>query len=339
MLYSGILPIMENKKLTPQFFFISLGAVVSLIISVSAFLNLTFETLNHALPDILTDSYQYGYATYSYDGIRSAIALLIIIFPIYLVCEYFRAKLSHSQQSHWDEVIKRWSVYLILFLASVTIITDLVILVRYFVSGEITLRFIYKVAIVSAVAKTVGWYYLRKLQLRDHGARWFAIGAGLAVLISIVWSFTVIGGPMSQRALRLDQRRLEDLQSIQWQVVSFWQQRERLPESLNDFRDPISSYMVPQDPEFQNGKVYEYKKTGQYSFELCATFAKPIPKGYVPGGNRGGVMMAPSVAYDTTSIRPVPGGVGENWDHEAGYTCFSRTIDPELYPPFPKEKR
>ena len=85
---------MEHTKVTPLFFFLSLGTVVALIVSVTAFLRLSFETLNHAFPDILTDSYQYGYANYSYDGVRSALALLIIIFPVYVILERFWVRAS-----------------------------------------------------------------------------------------------------------------------------------------------------------------------------------------------------------------------------------------------------
>lgn len=330
---------METKKITPLFFFLSLGTVFALIVSVSAFLNLAFETLNHALPDVLTDSYQYGYVNYSYDGVRSALALLIIIFPIFLVLERYWAKASRDVAlSEWNTTLRKWAIYLILFLASITVITDLVILVRYFVSGEITTRFILKVATTLVVAGMAGWYYVRVLSLK-HGAKWFGIVSGVLVLGLIVWSFSVTGSPMNQRKLRIDQRRIDDLQSIQWQVISYWQQKEKLPESLDAFIDPLSSYMVPRDPEFQKGKVYEYRKTADKSFELCATFDLPIPKGWVPGNTGGVYPMGEMRDVAVSAVAPYPGGVGESWDHEAGRACFTRTIDPDIYPPFPKEKR
>ena len=37
----------------------------------------------------------------------------------------------------------------------------------------------------------------------------------------------------------------------------------------------------------------------------------------------------------TAYIEPV-GKTPENWQHAAGKHCFSRTIDPELYPVRPK---
>ncbi len=327
-----------NTKLTPYFFFVTFGTVVALIVSVSAFLNLSFETLNHAFPDVLTDSYMYGYANYSYDGVRSALALLIIVFPIFLVLERLWSKAAQSPElSSWNAVLRKWAIYLILFLASITIITDLVVLVQYFVSGEITTRFILKVLVTLLVAGIAGWYYIRILQAKTQGRTVFTLVASLLVLSMIVWSFCVIGSPMNQRKLRLDQRRINDLQSIQWQVISYWQQKEKLPETLGELSTPISSYMVSQDPEFQKGSVYEYAKKTDKSFELCATFALPLPKGWVPNGSGGGVYPMMETRDMAVSSMPYPGGVADSWDHEAGRACFERTIDPDLYPPYPKQ--
>ena len=37
---------------------------------------------------------------------------------------------------------------------------------------------------------------------------------------------------------------------------------------------------------------------------------------------------------------PMPNGMNESWDHKEGRICFERTIDKDIYPPFPKiEKR
>ncbi len=330
-----------NKKLTPQFFFLSIGVLVTLIASVSSFLNLVFGTLDQVFPDVLTASYQYGYSTYTYENMRSALAILIIVFPVFLILYRLWLRAQRTELSHWDSVLRKWVTYLILFLATTTAIVDLVVLVRYFVSGEITVRFVLKVAITLIAAGIAGFYYTRQLRKAADTKLtwWIAIKSSILVLAAIVWAFCVMGSPMSQRDLRLDQRRIEDLQSIQWQVVSFWQQREKLPVTLQEMTDPISSYMVPKDPEFQKGKVYEYKKLADMKFELCATFALPMPEGWVEyGKGYGGVMPMRDIAVSSMPY-PGPGSMGESFDHEAGRTCFERTIDPEVYPPYPKSER
>ncbi len=341
---------MEHKKLQPLYFFLSLGTLVSLIATVTAFLNLAFETLNHALPDVLTDTYQYGYATYSYEGVRTALSVLIIMLPVYLVLERAWRKRSEHIDG-WNTTLRKWAIYLILFLASITIISDLVILVRYFVSGEITLRFLIKVGVTLLIAGKVGFYYVRSIShtLTLLIRRMYMWCWGVLALGLIIWSFSVIGSPLAQRSLRLDQRRIDDLQNIQWQVIGYWQQKQTLPQSLADLSTPISSYRVPEDPEFQKGKMYEYRvivpdnvrltlegMRSLKTFELCATFDRALPKGWVPNSG-GGVAYPMTATRDAAvSIAPYPGASTDAWDHDAGRACFTRTIDPDLYPPFPK---
>jgi hypothetical protein len=327
-----------TRKLTPKFFFLSLGVLAGLIASASAFLSLIFATLDKVFPDVLTATYQYGYASYSYESMRSALAILIIVFPVFVLLSVFWHRAAEKEIAHWDDILRRWVVYLILFLASVLVVVDLVTLVRYFVSGEITIRFILKVAIVLSTGALVGWYYL--LHLRTTGPtkrqHMLALTKGIIFALgSIIWAFVVMGGPGAQRDLRLDQRRVEDLQSLQSQIIMVWQQKEKLPETLDELKNPIANYMAPQDPEFQKGKVYEYKKLSAMKFELCATFIAPIPKGYVEN-SRGGVFPTKDIAV---SSMPYPGGgLNDSWGHQEGRTCFERTIDPEIYPPYPKVK-
>jgi hypothetical protein len=168
----------------------------------------------------------------------------------------------------------------------------------------------------------------------------FGIVGIILVVASISYSFMIIGSPMTQRALRLDDRRVNDLQNLQYQVINYWQQKEELPKDLTALSNPLSGYSVPVEPEFEKGKKYEYAVKGKLTFELCATFSLPIPKGWREYSS-GGVI--PMIAYekDASSISyPYPGGgVNESWDHQEGRTCFERTIDKDMYPPFPKSVR
>lgn len=111
--------------------------------------------------------------------------------------------------------------------------------------------------------------------------------------------------------IRFDNQRVYDLQAIQSQTVYYWQQKNKLPQSLDDLRDSISGFAPPLDPETDN--PYPYRITGKLSFELCADFSLPSTSGLSPKAPR------------------VPGGLGDNWEHKEGHVCFSRTIDPELY--------
>lgn len=332
-----------TNKFGIGYFFLCLGVLITLITSVVSFLNLVFETLNKRFPDVLNSTYQYGYSTYEYEGIRMALATLIIFFPIFVAVSYFWRKYSKIDLGYINEAFKKWLIYIILFLSSVIVVVDLVTLIKYFISGEITYRFILKVVTVLVVAGLVGFYYVFLLREKEGMASkkgWIFGGVGVVLVLSaIVYSFMIIGSPMTQRALRLDDRRVNDLQNIQYQVINFWQQKEKLPADLSELANPISGYSLPVDPEFEKGNKYEYAVKGKLTFELCATFSLPIQKGWREYSNGGIIMPMYDKAVSEVSY-PYPGsGVNESWDHQEGRTCFERTIDKDLYPPYPKPLR
>lgn len=335
-------PTITKASLTPKFFFVSLGVIITLITSVSSLLILFFETLNNKFPDALNSVYQYGYNTYNFESIRGALATLIIVFPVFLILSFFWRKISNGELGHVDTIIRKWMVYLILFLASIVVIVDLVTLVRYFVSGEITNRFAYKVLGTAVVALLVGIHYyfeLKNTSLVVEKRKTGIITSIISIIIVvglISLSFVVMGSPAKQRALRLDERRITDLQSIQYQVINYWQQKEKLPDSISDISNPMTGYSIPVDPEFEKGYKYEYTTKENLSFELCAIFAEDMPKGWQEYKN-GGVM--PAFSRETSDVAvayPYQGGVNESWDHSIGRTCFTRTIDKDIYPPYKK---
>ncbi|MFA6251491.1 MAG: DUF5671 domain-containing protein [Candidatus Paceibacterota bacterium] len=336
-------PTIKKASLTPRFFFVSLGVIVTLITSVSSFLLLFFATLEKKFPDVLNSAYQYGYNTTTFDSIRGSLATLIIIFPVFFILAYFWRKLSKGELGSTDIIIRKWMIYLILFLAAIVIIADLVTLVRYFVAGEITNRFIYKVIGTLVTALIVGKYFYisefwnGKEIIKKLNSIINPIVSVALVILVIVCSFIIMGSPAKQRLLRLDDRRVSDLQSIQYQVINYWQQKEKLPTTLSELSNPMSGYSLPVDPEFEKGKVYEYIPKDKLSFELCATFSLDMPKGWQEYNYGGGVIPMYAEKDIAVSSYPYPGGgTNESWDHKAGRTCFTRTIDTDIYPPFQK---
>jgi hypothetical protein len=269
---------------------------------------------------------------------RTSLAVLMIFFPLFLAISYFWNKYIKFDIGNADKVIKKWIIYLIIFLASLTIVIDLVTLVRYFVSGEITSRFIWKVFSVLVIAFIAGFYYLSVLKNQDNVSykkRNIVVGilSSLIVLFSIVYAFSVMGSPKTQRNLRFDQKRVQDLQNLQYQVINFWQQKESLPKNLDELKNPISAVVIPLDPDFEKGLMYEYKKIENKKFELCATFSLASPKGWISDNYNDNLPIKSSPASPKiTPFEPK----NESWKYDIGKTCFERTIDPDLYPPYPK---
>jgi hypothetical protein len=88
---------------------------------------------------------------------------------------------------------------------------------------------------------------------------------------------------------------------LHWQVVNYYQQSGIAPATL------------------QTGENYEYRKTGNLTYELCATFNKESDS-----NNRMNESYAP---YPPKGLPQI-----EDWSHPAGRYCFTRSINTVAYP-------
>ncbi|MEY4731869.1 MAG: hypothetical protein RL681_815 [Candidatus Parcubacteria bacterium] len=301
-----------SAKSTPRDVFLYLFATVALYFSAGSIINLLFAHIEAGFPDPLEQYYDPS------GTMRLSMALLIIIFPAYLWASRFlhRDLLANPEKN--DIRVRKWLLYLTLFLAALLIIGDLVALIYSFLEGDLTVRFLLKIAVVLAVAGAVFWYYLYDLRAKasplEPRALWFVRLVMGVVAVTVICGLFVAGSPFRQRLVRFDAQKVNDLQGVQSQVINYWQRKDVLPQTAEELRDDISGYVPPKDP--QSAAAYEYRATGALSFELCAEFNLQFTEG-------------------DGATKPVYGPMGqrfaESWNHEAGRVCFSRTIDPELY--------
>jgi hypothetical protein len=310
---------MEHPKATPKDFFMWTGAMIALYGTAISFLGLIFGYIDHAFPNTLA----YYYADPYQGGVAYQMASLIVLAPLLLVLMRLIRRSIAQDRSRAEVWVRRWALFLTLFVAGATIAVDLIVLLTSFLNGEeISARFLLKVLVVLLVAGAGFLHFtadLRGYWARNpkyaHAVTW-SVGALIAA--SVIAGFFIFGTPGQARQQRLDNQRVQDLMGIQWEVVRYWQNKQKLPASAADLEDPISGYNNPRDP--QTGEPYEYVPGEGMSFSLCATFSAARNAALARG----------------ESVPKGPYGVIESdWAHEAGHQCFERTIDPERYPPTP----
>jgi len=291
--------------------------MIALYSSVFAFIALLFQYINYAFPDPLSYSSIDPFS----GGIRFAMATLIVMVPVAIIIMRFIRRDIESNSGKSDLWIRRWALVLTIFIAGLAVVGDLITLINYFLGGDITMRFVLKVAVLLLVASAVFMHFLADFRgyWTAHRGRASMVGyaAGVAVLIAIVSGFFIMGSPSQVRMYRFDSQKESDLQNIQWQVVNYWQQKEELPSTEAQLEDPLSGWTMPIDPQ---GQDYRYEKTGDLSFKLCATF---------------NASSQDARNSEATPVRAY-GSLEGNFEHEMGETCFDRTIDPERYPPYTK---
>lgn len=307
----------DRPKMSPKDFFVYIGTALTLYASAGSLLGLLFAIINAKFPDALS---YYSY-TNAASTLQLTISTLLVVFPLFLVLSWFIRKDIAANPAKAGLSIRKWFVWLTLFIAGATIAGDVIALINIYLGGEVTVRFIYKMLSVLVVAGGIFGYYFYDLRRAAKGNtsvnKPLILIAALFVLAAVVCGFLVIGSPSQRRAIRFDEQRVNDLSSIQWEVLNYWQTRQKLPATLADLEDEFSGYRAPVDPE--TGEVYEYKGTSALTFELCATFARED-------------MMSDEVS----TLPRDPWSMNEVFEHGAGHSCFERTIDPEKYPPYTK---
>ena len=265
---------MDKPKATPKDFFLWAGAMIALYAGVFSFIGLVFDYINYSFPDTALNYYIDPYQS----GISYEMASLIVLAPVLLIVMRIIRRSITVDPSRAEIWVRRWALFLTLFIAGATIVVDLIVLIHTFLSGEeLSVRFLLKVLVVLLVMSAGFMHFMADLwgywERKPHYARYVNYAVGALVVLTIGAGFLIIGSPASQRDYRIDEQRVGDLMQIQSQIVySYYQPKQTLPPSLEALADPISGFIVPRDPE--SGASYEYKKTGSLSFELCATFTK-----------------------------------------------------------------
>jgi hypothetical protein len=252
---------------------------------------LLFELVHWAFPDPSVDMPWRAPA----ESARWAIASLVVAFPAY----FWLARRTYlSVRRHPAERtsrVRKWLTYLTLFATAAVLLCDLITLVAQALGGELSVRFVLKVAIVGAIAGGVFGYYLWLVRQDDidpaelpaghRGVRAAAGAVVLAVLGSLVAGLLLIGSPGRARAAALDERRVQDLQAIHSSVDLFWIGHDRLPADLGEIARTGGLYLEgTRDPV--SGEPYEYRTVGGPSFELCAVFDAPSEGVGSYGGRR-----------------------------------------------------
>lgn len=303
----------NSLRSTPKDVFLHLLNIFTFYLSVVSFITLYIKYISTLFPDIL-NFYFTGIA----NSVRLSTSILVIAIPVYILTSWLLEKDLTRNPKRRELKLRKWLTYFTLFISAVMIIVDLIMFVFNFLSGELTIQFFLKVLVVLLVAGAVFGYYVWDLKRKNIKSKVPKTLAGIlsfVVLASIIVGFFIIGTPAEQRQRRFDEQRVMDLQVMQGQITNYWQQKDELPLSLDLLEDDISGFLIPVDPELN--LIYEYVIIDELSFELCATF-KTSTEDFNSSSQNSKYFYPSNMSQ-------------QRWEHEAERTCFTRTIDPDLY--------
>lgn len=329
--------------------FIYLGIGISLVVSVYNLLQILFTAIDRKFVDVLNSSYVDIYNS----DVRMAVALLVVMYPLYVFLSWYVAKDIAKFLYKRDLTIRKVMIYTTMFITLSSLIGTLVSIIYTYLGGELSIRFAYKALSVFLVSLGVFSYYYysvkRNYSVKSNVPLFTTVLATVLVVASLVWSISIVGTPSQMRAKRLDSTRLSDISSLQQQVLSRFQSTDKLPATLDELNDAFQGYAVPIDPVTK--ELYGYKVVEQpvmkfnYTtnkkematsavFELCANFETvrnvnnngngiknvPIMSGFPPI----------DISYSVSNYY-YEGDQTPFWNHGIGETCFKRIISPDMY--------
>lgn len=266
-------------KTTIKDVFLYLGLIVILYAMTISLSNLIFGIININFP--LDAGYNPGP-----ESLISPISFFIVLAPLFLIISVFINRHHEKNPESLKTWVRRFALALTIFLTVATFVVTLIILLNYFLGGDITLRFILKVITILIISGAFFAYYLRDIKRKVQKtcrkkAGWFF---GIISLAVIICSLMTVGSPEIRRQEARDQERINDLMNITRNIQEYALSNNVLPESLEAINEnksvdvDIFPFEIPTDPKTK--KEYEYKviDSQALSYLLCANFELDIPE-------------------------------------------------------------
>lgn len=324
---------MENNNinkhnLTASSFFLLLGRIISLIAAFISGLSILFQGINRLIPN--TTSSYYGIS----NQLQTAISFFFVSIIVLFILEIIDKKNITKNNDLLLLPLRKWFLIAVLFILGLVILGDAIAIIQYFLSGEITARFISKVLSLLMLSSIVFIYYYHVLTWNTvwsfKSRKVFSI-LGIVVSVGIlIFGFYLTGSPKTQRNIRMDQEKENTLQSINYSIIDYYQKFGSLPKNINDLnRLPYGIFTEKNNRQDLNSYDYKLIDSKKNKYELCTKFnlsTETIEK-YMDPVNGGNSYISRSVSS------PEDGIYNEtDWTHNSGLYCFTRQIDSKIYP-------
>ena len=158
------MPIPERAGIgSAQDAFFHLLAFTALYAWAISLIFLFFTYIEFAFPDPVTRPSTYAIEG-ALSGIRASLATLIVSYPVFLLVWWFLLREIRISPEKAKSGVRRWLTSLSLFVGAVTIMADVVTVVFYLVEGDLTFRFLLKVAVLLVITGTLFVYLARTLR-------------------------------------------------------------------------------------------------------------------------------------------------------------------------------
>lgn len=125
--------------------------------------NLLFQLVNIYVPNPLQSIYP-GIGPERFERqIRTAVSVLVVAFPLYIFMAVWISRELERDPTRLQSGVRKWLTWLALFVATLVILADVVLLIQQFLNGTLTTHFVLKILIVGLISSVIFVYYLRSI--------------------------------------------------------------------------------------------------------------------------------------------------------------------------------
>ena len=300
------LPVRTGRLEASRDAFLYLLSFATLATWASALGSMIFRFIEYWFPDPVVSFQVYNLR----NAVTWQLASSAVAFPIFLLVMRAILKEAQTQPERLESGVRKWLTYTSLLFTAGGVIGDLICFLNYFLTGELTVRFVLKSLTVLVICGAIFVYYLGSLRWGTENdlnrARRQSFGFASAAAVVVVAAFCVglglAGSPSTQRHLEADQHRVRDLKAVAYSIHARFTPNatsRTLPSSLAELVNHGISVAQQKDPE--TGEPYQYRPLNGASYELCAVFAAPTERNAMPAD--------------------------QFWQHGNGRTCFTRNAE------------
>ena len=277
----------------------------SLYATLTSFIMLLFDYISMFFPDVAVEGV-YLSESWRLTAMRWEIATIVVACPLLLWGSRKGIKDMAKNPERSASGIRRWLTYFTLLVASIVVVATLITLIFWFLEGELSVRFLLKVAVILAIAVGTFVYYFTSLRIRPdlpaakklhRSFFWITL---VSILASLSWGAWSIGSPMQERVRKIDEQRLSDLQALANGIYDIvykgkpYEPSQLLAPLPRDIKEAIALSGVVRSNDPETGTPYVYRVMDETHFQVCAVFA-----------------LSADHPYDRF------------WNHSAGEQCFS----------------
>lgn len=259
-----------------------------------------YQLINKFFPDPAKAFYG---AEFQHETVKFGVASLLVAAPIYFILSFLITRYLKEGKIPEDSKVRKWTTYIILFIAAAIIIGNSISLIFNLLGGEMVARFILKSLVIFFIAGLVFGYYFwdtRKKELLGKSYLGNKIAFGLAVTViaaTLVSAFSMIDSPRTARNKKLDKETIGILQNYRYAIDNYYFQKGVLPQDIAELKQG-NYYLLQPDV------AVSYRKTGELTYEFCATFQ---------------TSNLSEKSYES---------YGQEWKHDKDDVCFQKSVTP-----------